>query len=248
MTPGLRVMGIVLGAALLSAAAWGDDGKAARFVPATFGAGPSSLLRTVSCRKPPEPVHPIVVLCQAWVEADGQTSDGVSYCVADGGRRSPYSLAANEAVDRAEFSPASVDGASVAVYMSFRLVFRGDTQRCAIAAIANLGGELLGDDLDYFAPQEIVSEDSWYWRATRLHGQGGRSWIARPGGAVLTLSVAVSAAGAASDGRIEGNWSATRTEANAAVRALGKSSFIPGFRAGRAIPMRYVELLYVLGS
>jgi hypothetical protein len=239
-----RVAAVALAAAFWPIALWSDD-RESRFVPARLGSGPESMLGRIECPEPPAPERAVVVICQAWVEASGQTLDTKSYCFGDGGRRSLYSHAASDALDSAIFAPASVDGAPVPVYASFRVVFRGRGSSCSIAAIASLGGEMPGDDLDYIAPQEILSEGSWFSRTRELQFAGTRGGTARARGAIFSMSVAVSEQGVASDGRIEGNWGAALAEQRRAVRALERARFIPAFRDGVPIAMRYFEFPFV---
>jgi hypothetical protein len=231
-------------AALLPLLGLAEDAKPKRFVPARFGDGPESLLRTIACPRAPEPDRAVVVFCQVEIDSSGLPRRLTSYC-AEGSLRTPYSEAATAAARRARYLPASVDGVPVPVYASFRLVFRGIDSACKIAAIANLGGELAEAGLDYIAPQEILLQGSWYLRASAVLNPGGRGGTSRPLGPLFTMSVAVAEDGSASAGRIERNFGATRTEARSAIQAIERARFIPGFRGGKPTAMRYVELLFL---
>ena len=207
---------LALSCALAGTTATADPVRS--FRPALMDASPDSFKARIECPERGTRDAPTVVYCQSEISESGKPGKN-AHCFSTQRRRRTYVRAAVDALDSSTFVPAAIDAESVPVYLTFGLA--------------------------YVAPQEIVAEQTWYWRSGRLgHNPVG---VAGPtqDGIMFVMSAAVSEHGAASDVRVDRNNFARRGELTAAQRGLSGARFIPGFLDGKPHAMRYYELLYV---
>jgi hypothetical protein len=124
--------------------------------------------------------------------------------------------------------------------MNIRIIFSYAGGGCKVFAIPNLGFDEDKFGVSFVAPQAINDGLDWFSKSRYLgHGQSVGAIGRR--GVMFILSVDVSKTGEAGVARIEKNFFATRKETKAALRAIKKSRFIPGFYKGEPHPMRYYE-------
>ncbi len=228
-----------------------------QFRPAKFGTGPDSLIARLKC--PVRWLNPpnAVAYCQARINASGKPVS--SYCFVLDAKQDSYRSASESASDGATFVPASVDGRSVEVLFSYRVSFLWDGDTCNFAAIPNWGFNAAASDVKHTAPQEILSDGAgWYDRLqdeeskqhARVDSGKGRvdfstSIVGKARvGVGLVMSVLVAADGSPSDARLEKNFFTKEHFAQASVRALSGSRFVPGFYEDQPVEMRYYEVLY----
>jgi hypothetical protein len=187
-------------------------------------------------------VSPMIV-CQAVVPKNGWVSNrGAARCFSEHEEDGARAALIASRVMLAEFEPATVDGRRTKVRTSFRLQLSEENGVCHTTYLPNLGTQQ--DELgpNYFDPQEIVTRGSWADRARLTWRRGSAAGVA------FSMSVSVDELGNATDGRVESNRFAPDDSVTAAVRALEKSRFVPGFVEGVARPARYLELHYVHGN
>ena len=143
----------------------------------------------------------------------------------------------------AQFEPASVDGETVEVYVSFPVLFQEMNGRCDVSVVQNLGNQEDEFGAGYFGPQEIYTNGGW--RAPAQLEGGDFHYRSDSSGMAFAMSVAVDAFGNASDGRVEVNNFARDESVRFAVDSLQRQRFIPAFVDGVPRAARYVEFSYV---
>jgi hypothetical protein len=143
-----------------------------------------------------------------------------------------------EAVSQAEFVPALLAGKPVAVTMTFRVVISHAGSTCEAQVIPNPGMDENASDAADVAPQRIDREGGWFALRPVLEL---RTWAPTAGKGWLFLgSVGVGPDGSPGDTKVELRHEILpASQAAKLTRSLGQSSFIPGYRGGQPVAMRY---------
>jgi hypothetical protein len=236
---------VALGIAVAGVAGAADaDGDAATFRPAAFGDSGRSLLALLACPRVPDVPVDLTVLCKAFINANGSVRAKQSGCLVTDRDLVAYRRITENALAKAEFVPAVVDGEAVPVLMTFRVRIRQAGTTCDLAAIPNPGMDPAMQDANYVAPQRIMRPDrsSAGYRPPRLEFH---SLVQTRNPVLFVSSVEVSTAGVPSDSRLDFRNDAWRFSEEAAVRQLDGAVFIPGLRDGRPATMRYFQVLWI---
>ena len=236
---------MLISALILPAATLADSIANQEFIAARFGNHSNSILTNLQCPKQKDDRNLIGVYCQATIDVDGQVRREETFCFGDTEKDHGYAVRAEKAVKKSLFLPASVDGEKVKVLFSFRIFFSYSGDDCSVSAIPNLGFQYEELENTYSAPQEIRTDSDWQKKSHNLGHQVNESVAVGLGGIMFAMSVAVSRTGEASDAKLEKSNFAEAREIRAALSAISKSQFIPGFYEGQPHAMRYYEFLYV---
>ena len=213
------------------------------FSPAIIESGPRSLpnLLEFPARKTTADFS-VIVACQTEIKITGETAH--SFCFTRESRSGKYRQATAKALRKATFVPASINDNPVKVYVSFRVVFTCLDGECVIIPLMNLGQNEQQFGYEYIAPQEILEEQFWYSKFkkfARLEHLG----VAMPyRGVVFRFSISVDEHGNGTDPKVEYKGRLKSNEINAALTAISKARFIPGFFEGKPTRMRYFEIIY----
>jgi hypothetical protein len=103
----------------------------------------------------------VAVHCHSRILKDGKPKE--PFCLKGKNKRhKKFRQAVIEGLRTSVFSPASVDGNTVPVFVSFSVYFFCDAGECDTLEAMNVGvnSELYG--LNYIAPQDIVSDYDWF--------------------------------------------------------------------------------------
>jgi hypothetical protein len=219
------------------------------FRPALFGSDSHSLTTLLQCPSGPEFAKDATVFCQARIKPSGKPHR--SYCFTKQQEAAAYQSLTNQAVDKATFQPASVNGESVEVLFSFRVAYSWNGDTCTFAAIPNWGFNDPKSGLRYTAPQEILSKGVSWADLGRTYILDGRvrsnlsslSYVRR--GILFSMSVLISDEGVPSDARLEANSGASDSEIQRSLQTILQSRFIPGFKDNQPVEMRYFEIYHL---
>lgn len=214
------------------------------FAPAKIGIGADSFHGLVSfpTDKKPGGDLSITAFCQGVILKTGLTSH--SYCFTLDKKNRDYARASERAIDEAVFKPATVDGMPVKVFMSFRVLFICEAGKCRIITVPNLGYSTKEFGHNYTAPQELMTNVSWFTRFKSRAGWNQSGGGVRRKGVIFSFSVSVDENGVGSEGKIRNKGVANRKELRAVLSVIDDSTFIPGFVDGKPTKMPYFELLY----
>jgi hypothetical protein len=164
-----------------------------------------------------------------------------THCFGNPGDDRRRSIFLKKKVVDSQFEPATIDGKAVEVFVSFRVLFQETSGSCDVKVVQNLGIQADELGIDYFAPQEILTDGGWMLPIEDAITYREPDWW----GLVFSMSVAVDEQGNASDGRVETNNFATEESVRLAVESLEKQRFIPAFVEGVPRAARYEEYLYI---
>lgn len=197
----------------------------------------------------------VLVLCQGFVESDGELTD--YYCLIDELRGNPLHRTVLRSVINAlgmqKFVAAKVDGENVRVFMNFAVAIDCSKVSCLTIPIRNHGYYFKEYGSDYVSPQPILVSDSWYegfddkldwiqdWMASYRRVIQTRSPEFFP----YTISVEVNADGDAHEGLVDwidpGTQAIGRLNTRRAAASMGSPRFIPGFHEDQPVAMRLYE-------
>lgn len=227
-------------------------------VPANFASERPLADIPVSIEDFPRGAEYVLVLCQGFVEADGEMTD--FYCRIDRDARVQGSFLRTvaHAISAQKFVPARVDGEHVRVYMNFGIAIDCSLGPCETILLRNHGYHFEEYGPDYVSPQPIVPEDVWY-EGFAYKLEWIRGWAAVVDGVAQApisggisipymMSIEVSAGGVADEESLHlvepGSIRGVRPQVRAlrqAAESLGSPPFIPGYREHRPVAMRFYE-------
>lgn len=176
-----------------------------------------------------------VLYCRSVISTSGSANS--SYCF---GKTLSYTTisAAERALNQLSFVPATINGQSVPVRMSYRIALNEKDGSTAAHMLPNLGTMSAKYGDNYSAPQERLDTSDWYVsysqkskeKAQPFFGMGDNARIA----ALVNTKGKVSAIGV-----VEAKKT-SRKDSKLAASALKKAPFIPGMINGKEVKMDYV--------
>ena len=187
--PGLLFALIVPGT--MSISAWAQSTP--QLVPARFTESEGAL--TAQLEMPPGVItgdNVVGIPCQAIVEPTGEVKD--VNCFTDLFVNRPYVREILDAASEGTISPALVSRLPVRVLMNFTVLFVCKESDCTVAAIPHHNVHSKKYGLNYFAPQPILADDSWY------PGFDEKMAIIRARGGQMPVATGRAAAGRAAGG------------------------------------------------
>jgi hypothetical protein len=225
------------------------------FSPADFAAENRFAEIVVSPGDMPGGRESLLVLCQGFVESDGELTN--YYCLIDEIRANRlHGKVLRTVIDTLstqKFVPAKVDGDNVRVLLNFAVAIDCTTGSCVVIPVRNHGYHFAEYGPDYVSPQPILIEDAWY-EGFEDKRDWIEDWMAAYRPAVetrlgefiaYTMSVEVSADGVAYDESVDwldpGSEATGRLNAERAAASIGSPRFIPGFHEGQPVAMRLYE-------
>jgi hypothetical protein len=208
----------------------------AEFRPALVGNGPKSLVNLINGRRLIEKGQgDAVVMFDAVIEDDPDGSVEVMWCRPGPGAK----LLKNEvqnALARASFVPALIDGKRVSVVFHGTVIFMVRDGRPYLRVLANEDRNELAQQSNYIQPQLIFGSRDWYGVQAMLDVVKHH---ARTGHAVL--SITVDADGKMQDRHLLYEEPKGLNIGPAAMKAYATAKFIPGFRNGKPVTCTFEE-------
>ena len=180
----------------------------------------------------------ISVYCQADIAASGVASNVSCF---DKAAYDDLQGQTQRAIEGLSFSPAQVDGATVPVRMTFRVVYSRNDNQPNVVMLPNLGTLQREYGVSYVAPQERLGGDDWYSAYVADGRTEGKAFFNN--GRLARVVGNVSANGEVQGVRTIEASGRARQDAKVVESALKKSSFIPGFVDNKAISMSYIAVL-----
>ena len=211
------------------------------YQPARFGADILGYLQAAVA--PPEltQARPVLaVYCQAEVGTDGLARNLSCYDKED---MDELRVQVEQALAGQEFVPARVDGETVPVRMTFRVVYSNLEGQPPLMLLPNLGhmqGEL---GHQYSAPQERLDERNWYSLYRRNDWSEGQPFFGGVGRTTQVMAIVNEEGRVPSAHRIKTHGRHKR-DATEVAKALRTSRFIPGMANGEPKRMRYFAVLH----
>lgn len=180
-----------------------------------------------------------VLYCRADVSQSG-AAEKVS-CYSDSAT-TELTAETQMALEALAFSPASVDGETVPVRMSFRIAYSPLSSGVKAVLIPNLGTMQSQYGRNYIAPQERLDISDWYVSYSDASWIGGEAFLGD--GDVARVAATVKANGRpAMIKTIDAKRAHTR-DAEVVMRTLRSARFIPGTLNGKVVPMQYMVAVH----
>jgi len=176
-----------------------------------------------------------VLYCRSVISKSGSANS--SYCFGKTLSHTTIS-AAERALNQLSFVPATVDGETVAVRMSYRIALNEKDGSTTAHMLPNLGTMSAKYGDNYSAPQERLDTSDWYAGYSQISKEKAQPFFGMGDNARIAALVNTKGQTSAT-GVIEAKKT-TRKDTKLAASALKKAQFIPGMINGREVKMDYI--------
>jgi hypothetical protein len=112
----------------------------------------------LECPEAPDTTE-ATVFCQGDARKSGRSK--FVYCIHDRSNHDAFTRAVEKASMSAEFIPATINGAAVPAYLSFRVHFRREPEGCEFTPFRTLVTMTRSSVLNWVAPQEVRIRPNW---------------------------------------------------------------------------------------
>lgn len=205
------------------------------YSPAKFAFSGETLARSISFS---DRQAAVTLYCRADISAAGKVSRINCF---DNAGNVDLEVATQDALAGLPFTPASVNGESVPVRMSFRVAYTASEESVTAILIPNLGTMQARYGRDYIAPQERLDVADWYESYNRNSWVNGGEFLKK--GALARVATTVQEDGKPTMVRTVDAERAYKRDASVVETALKRSRFIPGFVGDKPAPMGYLAVV-----